>query len=75
VKDTRNPHGDRGHASQHLRISETEGSHLAHWPPPTRGQEAKPVFMKHPPGEPAQHAKPRGWRLTRAIFSEFADDE
>jgi hypothetical protein len=31
--------------------------------------------MKHQPGEPAKRAKSRGWRLTRAIFSEFADDE
>ena len=67
--------GNRGLASLHLRASETEGTHLAHWPPPYRGQEAKPVFMKHQPGEPAKRAKSRGWRLTRAIFSEFADDE
>jgi hypothetical protein len=40
-----------------------------------RGREAMPVFMKHQPGEPARRTKPRGWRLTRAIFSEFADDE
>ena len=76
MKDTRNPSpGNRGLASLHLRASETEGTHLAHWPPPHRGQEAKPVFMKHQPGEPAKRAKARGWRLTRAIFSEFADDE
>jgi len=31
--------------------------------------------MKHPEGEPVKRAKPRGWRLTRAIFSEFADEE
>jgi hypothetical protein len=31
--------------------------------------------MKHKPGEPVKRAKSRGWRLTRAIFSEFADDE
>jgi len=29
----------------------------------------------HPEGEPVKRAKPRGWRLTRAIFSEFAEDE
>jgi hypothetical protein len=71
----KHPPGDRGLASLHLRASETEGTHLAHWPPPLRGQEVKPVFTKHPQGEPAKRAKPRGWRLTRAIFSEFADDE
>jgi hypothetical protein len=53
---------------------EDTGSRLAHWPPPQRGKESKPVFVKHPQGEPAKRAKPRGWRLTRAIFSEFSDD-
>jgi hypothetical protein len=51
------------------------GSRLAHWPPPQRGKEAKPVLMKHQAGEPVKRAKPRGWRLTRAVFSEFAEDE
>jgi hypothetical protein len=31
--------------------------------------------MKHQPGETAKRAKPRGWRLTRAIFSEFEGDD
>jgi hypothetical protein len=72
VTDTRQP---RGFGLLHPNSSETEGTHLAHWPPPHRGQETKPVFMKHQPGEPVKRAKPRGWRLTRAIFGEFADDE
>jgi hypothetical protein len=67
--------GDLGPASLHVRASETTGTHLAHWPPPLRGQESKPVLMKHQPGEAVKRVKPRGWRLTRAIFSEFADDE
>lgn len=67
--------GRKGLSSTFLRASETTGTHLAHWPPPQRGKESKPVFTKHPTGEPAKRAKPRGWRLTRAIFSEFADDE
>lgn len=76
MTDTRDRRpGDRGLASLHLRASETAGTHLAHWPPPMRGHESKPVLVKHQPGEPVQRAKPRGWRLTRAIFSEFADDE
>jgi hypothetical protein len=54
---------------------ETTGTRLAHWPPPQRGKESKPVFAKHPEGGPIKRAKPRGWRLTRAIFSEFADEE
>jgi hypothetical protein len=65
----------KGLSSMSVRASETTGTHLAHWPPPQRGKESKPVFMKHPEGEPVKRAKPRGWRLTRAIFSEFADEE
>jgi hypothetical protein len=57
-----------------LHFRSAGGSRLAHWPPPKRGQESKPVIVKHEPGEPVKRAKPRGWRLTRAIFSEFADD-
>ena len=34
-----------------------------------------PIVTKHAPTETAHRAKPRGWRLTRATFSEFADDE
>jgi hypothetical protein len=59
---------------RYAHASETTGTHLAHWPPPQRGKESKPVFIKHQAGEPIKRAKPRGWRLTRAIFSEFADD-
>jgi hypothetical protein len=61
--------------ARYVRASETVGTHLAHWPPPLRAKEAKPVLMKHAPNEPVKRAKPRGWRLTRSIFSEFADDE
>lgn len=75
MNDIRKPPGDRGLASLHVRASETGGSHLAHWPPPLRGQETRPVIMKHQPGEPVHRAKPRGWRLTRAMFSEFEGDE
>ena len=69
VKDDHSP--GRGPASLHLPASQTEGSHLAHWPPPQRGQETKPVIMTHQPGEP----KRCGWLLTRAHFSKFKDDE
>lgn len=65
----------KGLSSMSARASETSGTHLAHWPPPMRGKESKPVLVKHMQGEPVKRAKPRGWRLTRAIFSEFADDE
>jgi hypothetical protein len=43
--------------------------------PPQLGEEVKPIVIKHKAGEPANRAKPRGWRLTRAMFAEFADDE
>ncbi|KJC37210.1 hypothetical protein UB31_33695 [Bradyrhizobium sp. LTSP849] len=67
----------KGLPPKYLLASETAGTHLAHWPPPHRGKESKPVlvFTKLAEGEPAKRARPRGWRLTRAIFSEFADDE
>ena len=69
-----NSSGRRGLSSVFLRASETTGTQLANWPPPYRGKESKPVFVKHQADEPVKRAKPRGWRLTRAIFSEFADD-
>jgi len=54
---------------------ETKGTHLAHWPPTRFERETTPIAMKHVSTETAYHAKPRGWRFTRAILSEFADDE
>jgi hypothetical protein len=76
VAKTRDPKAGIGHSSAraYLRPVETEGTKLAHWPPPFRARESKPVIMKHQPGEAPKRAKPRGWRLTRALFSEFADD-
>ncbi|MGY4506922.1 hypothetical protein ACVIN2_000376 [Bradyrhizobium sp. USDA 3650] len=56
-------------SSMSVSASETTGTHLAHWPPPQRGKESKPVFIKHVAGEPAKRAKARGWRLTRARSS------
>ena len=61
-------------ARSYLRPAETGQTRLANWPPPYRAKESKPVIMKHQPGEVPKRAKPRGWRLTRAMFSEFADD-
>jgi hypothetical protein len=76
MTDPRNRSPDhKGIASLNVRASETAGTHLAHWPPPQLGHEIKPVIIKHKAGEPAKRAKPRGWRLTRAMFAEFADDE
>jgi len=69
----------KGLSSMHVRASETTGTHLAHWPPPQRamerGKETKPVLVTQSEGEPAKRARPRGWRLTRAMFSEVADDD
>jgi hypothetical protein len=58
-----------------LHTADTGGSHLAHWPPPTMGQELKPMAVKHKSSEPVRRARRRGWRLTRAMFSEFAGEE
>lgn len=54
---------------------ETGGNRLAHWPPPTLGQELKPMAVKRKSDKPIRHATRRGWRLTRAMFSEFDGDE
>jgi hypothetical protein len=74
VKNSRPP-DRRGLSSLYVRASETAGTHLAHWPPPRYEREATPMRIKHEAGEPVKRAKPRGWRLTRAFFSEFADEE
>ena len=75
MTDTRDhPSGDRAVASPHSPAGETGDSHLAHWPPPQRGHEAKHVLVKHQPGEPEQRAKPHGWSLTRSVFKEDGDE-
>jgi hypothetical protein len=51
-----------------------ERSRLAHWPPPFRNGQSQPAIIRHQPGEAAKLAKPRGWRLTRSMFSEYSDD-
>jgi hypothetical protein len=56
------------------RPYETAETRLAHWPPPFRSNHAKPVIRKAPRGEEPKRAKPRGWRITRAMFSEFEED-
>lgn len=69
----------KGLSPTHLLASETTGTRLAHWPPPQRsldrGKDSKPVLVTQAAGEPAKRARPRGWRLTRAMFSEVADDD
>ena len=66
----------KGVSFMDVRPSETSGTHLAHWPPPHHEREAPAMLkVKHPSPEPVKRAKSRGWRLTRAMFSEFSDDE
>ncbi|ABQ36228.1 MAG: hypothetical protein E6614_01865 [Bradyrhizobium sp.] len=71
---TRRPSDPKGTGSLSLSHPES-GSHLAHWPPPTMSRELKPMPVKHRSSEPVKHATRRGWRLTRAMFAEFQDDE
>jgi hypothetical protein len=73
VAETRNPKaGDRSDfAPFEARALDTDGTRLAHWPPPFRSLEAKPKAVKRPRGETPKRATPRGWRITRAMFSEF----
>lgn len=69
----------KGLSPTYLLASETTGTRLAHWPPPQRrldrGKDSKPVLVTQAAGEPAKRARPRGWRLTRAMFSEVAADD
>jgi hypothetical protein len=73
VTDTREPKA--GHRSL-FAPSQTrpERTKLAHWPPPFRSGQTQPTIIRHQPGEKPKLAKPRGWRLTRSLFSEFSDD-
>ena len=54
---------------------EAPRSRLASWPPPSVRQDIKPMPIKQRSTEPVKHATRRGWRLTRALFAEFQDDE
>jgi hypothetical protein len=46
---------------------------LAHWPPPFRKVPAKPRVEKRVKSEEPVRVKPRGWRITRGMFSEFEE--
>jgi hypothetical protein len=73
VTDTREP---RGFGRSFFASSQTrpERTKLAHWPPPFRSGQSQPKIIRHQPGEKPKLAKPRGWRLARALFSEFSDE-
>jgi hypothetical protein len=59
--------------SQYDRSYDTE-VRLAHWPPPFRRVPAKPSVEKRvKAAEEPTRAHPRGWRITRALFSEFEE--
>jgi len=73
VTETRDPKaGDRSdHAPSETRPDHTR---LAHWPPPFRSREANPKTIKHVRGEVPHRATARGWRMTRAMFSEYDEE-
>jgi hypothetical protein len=72
VTDTRDPKGFR---RSFFASSQTRGrTKLANWPPPFRTGQTQPKIIRHEVSEKPKLAKPRGWRLTRAMFSEFEDD-
>ncbi|MDB5503725.1 MAG: hypothetical protein JWR89_3627 [Tardiphaga sp.] len=50
----------------------SQGSRLAHWPPPMRSAEIirKVIKQPHKPEEPPNRAVRRGWRLKRELFSD-----
>jgi hypothetical protein len=50
-------------------------SRLAHWPPPAAGHDLKPMPIKQRSTEPVRHGTRRGWRLTRALFAEFQNED
>jgi hypothetical protein len=73
VTDTREPKAGQGSTfdAAETRPARTR---LAHWPPPFRNGQSQPKIIRQQPGENQKLTKPRGWRLTRATFSEFSDD-
>lgn len=76
VSDTRDPKGAGLHrfSGASTRSLAQTSSRLAHWPPPFRSTAAKPKIVRHTSAEKPQRTKPRGWRLTRAMFSEFEEE-
>jgi hypothetical protein len=70
VTDRREP---RGFGRSFFAPSQTrpERTKLAHWPPPFRSGQTQPKIIRHEANEKPKLAKQRGWRLTRALFSEF----
>jgi hypothetical protein len=75
VANARDP-GSRSRSSRasfENRSLDTEGFRLAHWPPPFRKLPAKPKVEKRVQSADPKRATPRGWRITRSMFSEFEE--
>ena len=74
MADTRDPKA--GNWSDFAPVAaHPEGTRLAHWPPPHRINETKLKTLKHPGVDAPKRAHARGWRMTRAMFSEFDEEE
>jgi hypothetical protein len=72
TRDLKN-NGQSHFSSAQTRSLEKTPTRLAHWPPPFRSVQAKPKIIRHQPNETPKRATLRGWRLTRAMFSEFEE--
>jgi hypothetical protein len=73
VTETRDPKAG-GRSDYAPSETRPERTRLAHWPPPFRSHEIQPIALKHSRGEVPKRATPRGWRMSRAMFSEFDDE-
>jgi hypothetical protein len=75
LADTRNFRGiTRSSGSGRSLLSGERGrSRLAHWPPPHRTDKARPKVIPTVQDEEPNRARPRGFRISRAIFDEPYD--
>jgi hypothetical protein len=73
VTDTREPR-DVHRSSLAPEQTAPQRHRLAHWPPPFRSGQSQPKIIRHQAGDKAKLIMARGWRLTRATFSEFSED-
>jgi len=74
VAETRNPRAD-GRGDFAPIETRPDGSRLAHWPPPFRIVATKSKTITRSRAEAPKRATARGWRITRAMFSEFDEEE
>jgi hypothetical protein len=71
MADTREPRGFGRSFSDSSQARPERTKKLAHWPPPFRSGQTQPKIVRYEASEKPKLAKPRGWRPTRALFSEF----